>query len=350
MKNNIARFIALFLIISPLLATSSHAAEKKAAKKDAKDAVVLMPMRATKDIPQDEMTQYEAALVKSLSEKYVVYSGQRVMEKVNDVYKKRSSEAKAGKECDETKCLQDIAIAFQTELVAVANIRKSGGGYSISLAINDVAEDKSVFSESLPCKGCDEFEVIRQLKTLTNGGPAAAEAMAPPQKQEGGSASRAQTSLRSNIPANFYVDDKLVGSGKLLGVNMDPSKAHKLSAKVEKYKEKIEYVQANERREIVGFVFLSDDKIAAPTVTVNTERPVGASEILLQCNQNAAFYVDGVKVGVGKQVRAQVNPNTPHTIVAKPDGYHSKEEYVEPPYNANFPIDFIYMMGDKEKS
>ncbi|MBI5637005.1 MAG: SUMF1/EgtB/PvdO family nonheme iron enzyme [Nitrospinae bacterium] len=174
------RVFALIVLLLPLLTLSSYAAEKKAAakevKKEMKDAVVLMPLRPTKDIPQDEMTQYEAALVKSLSEKYVVYSGQKVLEKVNDVYKKRSAEAKAGKECDETKCLQDVALAFQTKegypFVAIANIRKTGGGYSISLTINDVIEEKSVFAEQKPCEGCNEFKVMGLLQTLAGGGAA----------------------------------------------------------------------------------------------------------------------------------------------------------------------------------
>jgi hypothetical protein len=126
-----------------------------------------MPLRATNEMPQDEMTQYEGALVKSLSERYEVYSGQRVLEKVLEVYRKRSTGTKAGSECDETKCIQDVAIEFQAQFVAVANIRKTGDGYSIALTINDVVEDKSVFSESLPCEGCNEFEVLHQIKAIT---------------------------------------------------------------------------------------------------------------------------------------------------------------------------------------
>ncbi len=138
------------------------------------------------------MTQYEAALVKSLSEKYVVYSGQKVTEKVTDVYKRRSAEAKAGHECDETKCLQDVAMAFQSKegypFIAIANIRKSGGGYSISLTINDVIEEKSVFAEQKSCKGCDEFGVADVLKTLAGGGaaPAAETPAAQASKGAGG--------------------------------------------------------------------------------------------------------------------------------------------------------------------
>ena len=175
----------LFLLVSSL-PIAVHAAEKKSekkpvkeVKKETREAVVLMPLRPTKDIPQDEMTQYEAALKKGLSDRYVVYAGEQVQNIVKDVYRKRSGEAKAGHECDETKCIQDIAIAFQAELVAIANIRKSGGGYSISLTINNVMDDKLVLSEQKSCKGCDEFGVADVLKTIAGVvAPPAAEAPA----------------------------------------------------------------------------------------------------------------------------------------------------------------------------
>ncbi len=354
--DNFVALILLFLIAFGF-AISAHAAEKKAEKKkETREAVVLMPLRPTKDIPQDEMTQYEVALKKGLSERYVVYSGEQVQNIVKDVYRKRSGEAKAGHECDETKCIQDIAMAFQTELVAIANIRKTGGGYSISLTINNVMDDKSVFSNQIPCERCNEFEVARQLKTLL-GGAAPADVPAPdgvlatikpaPKKEAAAPPSYVQISLGSNIDADFYVDDAHVGTGRQLNVHVDVSKAHKLSAKAENYKEKIEYVQANERREAVGFVFLDGDAISKPDVAASKSSK-NNGEITLHCNENATFYVDGVKVGTGKTVLAQVDGSAPHAVLVKADGYVSKEEYIKPPYNPKFPFEFYYMIGDKE--
>ncbi len=191
MKFPVAVLLAFLLVFG--VAFSVHAAEKKAEKKPAKEAVVLMPLRPTKDIPQDEMTQYEAALVKSLSEKYVVYSGQRVVERVNTVYKQRSAEAKAGKECDETKCLQDVALAFQTKegvpYIGIANIRRtSGGGYSMSLKITDVIDDLAIFSEQKSCDGCNENKVSELLKTIAGvvAAPAAEAPAAQASKGAGG--------------------------------------------------------------------------------------------------------------------------------------------------------------------
>jgi hypothetical protein len=72
------------------------------------------------------------------------------------------------------------------------------------------------------------------------------------------------------------------------------------------------------------------------------------SSILLQSNMNAEFFIDGETVGIGKKVYATVDPADAHTIIAKPEGYVSKEEYIEPPYYEGTSFDFYYMIGDKE--
>lgn len=72
------------------------------------------------------------------------------------------------------------------------------------------------------------------------------------------------------------------------------------------------------------------------------------STILLKSNKNAEFYLDGESVGIGRKVYVTVDPTESHTIIAKPEGYVSKEEYIEPPYYENTSFDFYYMIGDKE--
>ncbi|KAF0201907.1 MAG: hypothetical protein FD173_2065 [Gallionellaceae bacterium] len=77
-------------------------------------------------------------------------------------------------------------MAFQSDLIASANVTKIEGGYLLSLNIRNVEYDKSVYSKSTPCKGCDAFQVIKELKELSGApapvvaGPVAAEA--PPAK------------------------------------------------------------------------------------------------------------------------------------------------------------------------
>ena len=38
-------------------------------------------------------------------------------------------------ECDETRCMQNIAEAFQAELIATANVTKKEGNYFLALSI-----------------------------------------------------------------------------------------------------------------------------------------------------------------------------------------------------------------------
>lgn len=71
--------------------------------------------------------------------------------------------------------------------------------------------------------------------------------------------------------------------------------------------------------------------------------------ITLKSNQNAMFYLDGVNVGVGKTVIVDIDPKSAYTIIAKPEGYNGKEEYIEPPYFPNTTYDFYFMIGDKEQ-
>lgn len=169
--------LSLSLMMAPVL---SPAAQKKAEKKEIKAGVILMPIRTSGGVPPDEAAAYEGALIDTLSNKYTVYSGKKVVDKVEEVYRKRSAETQAGKDCDETKCLQDIAMAFQSELIAVTNISKKEDGYFITLKILNVMEDTAVFAKNVPCKGCDSYKVADVLQTLAGGAapPASAPAVA----------------------------------------------------------------------------------------------------------------------------------------------------------------------------
>ena len=157
---------AVLLLLLPLLATSSHTAEKKAVEKSGKETVVLLPIHIEKDISSEYRQGYESAVKQSLSAKWQVYAGEMVKKAVDKAYSQRFTEAKAGEQCDTAKCIQDVAIAFQTELVAVATVVKGESGYMLSLSITNVMDDKKVYSNSLPCRDCDELAIVDKLKEL----------------------------------------------------------------------------------------------------------------------------------------------------------------------------------------
>ena len=124
-----------------------------------------MPLRLTED-EKSKQAAMQAALIQGLKQNYTVFSGEQVEQKAHEVFLKESRNT-AHTECDETKCLQDIAGAFQSELIAVANVSKQPDGYFLSLTIQNIFDNKVIFSNSLPCKSCDAYQVVDKLKELT---------------------------------------------------------------------------------------------------------------------------------------------------------------------------------------
>jgi len=65
--------------------------------------------------------------------------------------------------------------------------------------------------------------------------------------------------------------------------------------------------------------------------------------------QRTTFWVDGVKMPRGRRVKVLVS-DRPHTIVAQPEGFISKEEYIQPPYYQPYILSFTYMIGERDHS
>ncbi|MDH4182824.1 MAG: hypothetical protein OEV92_01255 [Nitrospinota bacterium] len=164
-KSDIAVFL-VFLQIIAILPAPAHGQST-----GAKSSIVLMPLRASEGVPGDQVTAYEAALVEGLSERYNVFAGQRVREKVEEVFRKVAQTTKAGEKCDDTKCFQNIAIEFQSELIANAMVTKITGGYLLTLTVINVVEERTVFSRSDPCEACNVFQVVNRLKALSQAAP-----------------------------------------------------------------------------------------------------------------------------------------------------------------------------------
>jgi copper chaperone CopZ len=130
-----------------------------------KERLVLMPLR----VPEEDKNligAMETALVKGLQQKYIVFSGERVAQKAHEIFMKESRNT-AHKECDETRCMQNIAEAFQSELIATANVSKQDGSYFLALSIQNIFDNKVVQSESMTCENCKAVQVIDKLKELS---------------------------------------------------------------------------------------------------------------------------------------------------------------------------------------
>ena len=147
MKRNFALItLAFFLGVVPL---GLIAAEKP--------NLVLLPI----EVSESEQTledEYGSAIQKGLSLSYNVYYGSEVERELEKEYSKL--------DCTTESCNQNVAIAFNGELIADAAVTKFPDGYLLKLTISNVLTNRVVFSNTLPCEGCSIYSVIPILETL----------------------------------------------------------------------------------------------------------------------------------------------------------------------------------------
>ncbi len=171
-KMPVINLIALLISFICLAAMPGQAVAKdstgKAAKsvRAGKERLVLMPLRVSED-NKNLQAVMETALVQGLQQKYEVFEGEQVTQKAKEIFLKETRNT-ASKECNEIRCLQNIAEAFQAELIATANVTKVEGGYLLSLNIQNIFDNEAVYTNTLPCRNCDGFQVVEKLKVLDN--------------------------------------------------------------------------------------------------------------------------------------------------------------------------------------
>ncbi len=157
------KFLFFSFILGNILVVSLFAATPKTVQKPQKQKLVLMPLIvSSEDIKLQNVM--ENALVEGLQEKYTVFSGDAVKKKGRQIFEKENKTAKV--KCDETKCMEDIALAFNSELLATASVTKQGNGYFISISIQNIFDNKVIFTKTLPCKDTDSYAIMDKLKEL----------------------------------------------------------------------------------------------------------------------------------------------------------------------------------------
>jgi hypothetical protein len=165
-SNNLDKSKPLLTFASTLQIKSAIPDKVTKPSKAPTERLVLMPLRVGEEDKTLEGAM-ETALVQGLQQNYVVFSGEQVAQKAREIFLKESRNT-AKKECDETRCMQGIAEAFQAELIATANVTKRDGGYFLALSIRNIFDNKVVYSNSVACKGCDTFQVVDKLKELSS--------------------------------------------------------------------------------------------------------------------------------------------------------------------------------------
>ena len=123
----------------------------------AKEAMVLLPIQG-KGISAQEKDILRAVLQEGLSHRYKVYSGAEVDKKLQKFIKKS---------CDTEKCLEEVAINFQGELVGRGIVLPREGEYIVTIEIENVFTDDVVESKTESCSGCKLSGVIDLLKNMT---------------------------------------------------------------------------------------------------------------------------------------------------------------------------------------
>jgi len=129
---------------------------------EVKPNLVLLPLEVSEsDI--DLESEYGSALQSGLKERYKVFYGAAVERELEREYSKI--------DCDTEKCNQNVALAFNGELVADASVKKIKGGYILKLVINNVLTNEIIESPAIPCRACDSFSVLDALKQVGAGKP-----------------------------------------------------------------------------------------------------------------------------------------------------------------------------------
>ncbi|MBI3793884.1 MAG: SUMF1/EgtB/PvdO family nonheme iron enzyme, partial [Nitrospinae bacterium] len=162
------RFNAVLIALLFLLAVAvpcAHAQKPKKKVAEAKQTVVLLPILLHGEQSRETSSAYQDAITESLQSRYEVIAGS----KVEEVLKKVTTRESQKEQCDLTRCYGAIAVEFNSEYLAVLNVTKSEGDYSLSIKIMDVIANTVVTSKTDTCRGCKMVDVVDKLKTLAGG-------------------------------------------------------------------------------------------------------------------------------------------------------------------------------------
>ena len=123
--NLFALAIATFCLVALPLQAQAKPAKASKTTQAAKEKVILMPMDITVD-DRSMISDMQNAVEQGLRQKYQVFSGEAVLTELKKAADKQNHSKKTN--CDETKCLQDVAMAFDNAYVAMVHVKQITGG------------------------------------------------------------------------------------------------------------------------------------------------------------------------------------------------------------------------------
>lgn len=130
-------------------------------KAEQRPNLVLLPVQVD-EANQSLSGEFGNKIQGSLQEGYKVFFGAAVEAELEKIYQRISDRI----DCDGAMCNREIALAFNAEWIGYPSIKSLAGGYIASLAIRNVFTGETRFSESLPCRGCDAFDLLDKLPDL----------------------------------------------------------------------------------------------------------------------------------------------------------------------------------------
>jgi formylglycine-generating enzyme required for sulfatase activity len=189
----------------------------------AKPNLVLLPI----DVSQQDLeleAEYGSALQEGLQKRYTVFYGAAVEKELEKEYQKIN--------CDAETCNQNVAIAFNGELIADGSVKNIKGGYVLKLVIRNVITSEVVETKTLACEGCSQFDVIRRLSGIGAGISKNGQS-----KITNAGSSSAATAVNSGQRAILIFDSQPTGAeisinGKAVGNTPYQGLDHKIGDKV----------------------------------------------------------------------------------------------------------------------
>lgn len=123
----------------------------------AKDVLVLLPLNVDKSLAS-EVNLYGTALQQGLGDRYDVYFGPAVEDQLKLEYAKEN--------CTAQSCAQNLAIAFNGELIGDTSIQKLENSFVVQVQINNIITGQIETSLIEICEDCSKLSLIQFVKAV----------------------------------------------------------------------------------------------------------------------------------------------------------------------------------------
>lgn len=126
----------------------------------AKPVLVLFPVEVVES-DAGLAGDFGSALQEGLQKRYKVFYGPAIEAELEKEYQKI--------DCNAERCVQNVAIAFNGELVGDASAKRLDSGYLLKLVISNVLTGEIIETKTYPCRSCDEFSVLEAMQRIGAG-------------------------------------------------------------------------------------------------------------------------------------------------------------------------------------